>query len=429
MKIEVEPVSPVEKKVTVEVDPEQVAKELTRAYATLGRRVSLKGFRAGKAPRKVLERQFKDEVERDVVQKLVRDSFGAAVREHAIRAVAPPRVDLAAPGLQEAQPFRFTASVEVKPKLEPKDYRGLEVSRRPAEVTDQMIADELARIQQSMSQLVPVEGRFEAQMGDFAVVDHVGTVDGQPFEGGTAEGAAVQVAEGEIVEGKVPQLAGKKLGEAVAIDFAFPPTYSAEALRGKVAHFDVTLKGLKTRNVPGIDDDLAKDLGVEGIATLEELKARIRQDVGEREKQRETVELREALVKAVLAKNDFEVPPALVERSIDVMIQGAADRFARQGLDIRQMGLDPSRLRADLREQALLQVKAALVLEAIADAEKIQVSGEDIQSELAKTAGELQMPLAQVQQQLRNPEAQMALVGRIREEKALAFLTSEAKLL
>ncbi|MFL5271741.1 MAG: trigger factor [Anaeromyxobacteraceae bacterium] len=429
MKIEVEAVSPIEKKVTVEVDPEQVAKELTSAYASLGRRVRLKGFRAGKVPRKVLERQFRDEVERDVVQRLVQDSFGAAVREHAIRAVAPPHVDIAGQNLQAAQPFRFTARVEVKPKLEPKDYRGVEVKRRLAEVTDQMVSDELTRIQDQMSQLVPVEGRFDAQTGDYAVIDHDGTLDGQPFEGGKAEGATVQVREGDMVDGMVPQLAGKKLGETVEVEFTFPPDYRMEDVRGKTAKLQVTLKALKTRNVPSLDDDLAKDLGVEGVTTLEELKARIRHDLGEREKRREQAETREALLKAVLAKNDFEVPPALVERSIDVMIQGAAERFARQGLDIRQMGLDPSRIRADLREQALLQVKGALVLEAIADAEKIQVSGEDIQAEIAKTASEVGVPLAQVQQQLRTPEAQVTLVARIREEKALAFLTSEAKLL
>ncbi len=133
-------------------------------------------------------------------------------------------------------------------------------------------------------------------------------------------------------------------------------------------------------------------------------------------------------MKAALVKNDFEVPPALVERAIDGMIQGAADRFARQGVDIRQMGLDIPRLRADLRDQALLQVKSALLLEAIADQEKVEVTDEDVQAELARTATELKMPLAKVQQQMRGSEARAALRNKIREDKALALLTSEAKL-
>ncbi len=428
MKIEVEALSPVEKKVTVEVDPERVGRELDRAYSSLGRRVKLRGFRAGKAPRKVLERHFRDEVERDVVQQLVSSSFGEAVRDQNIDAVAPPRVDVAPPGLQPAAPLRFTARVEVKPKLEPRDYRGLEATRRPVEVTDAMIGDELTRIQDGMAQLVPVEGRFDAQEGDYAVVDHHATADGMPFEGGDAEGVTVRVGPGELVDGFLPQLAGKKLGETIAVDQAFPADYRVESLRGKVAHFTITLKGLKTRQVPSLDDELAKDLGLEGIETLDALRARIRADIEKREQRRSESELRDALVKAALVKNDFEVPPALVERAIDGMIQGAADRFARQGVDIRQMGLDIPRLRADLRDQALLQVKSALLLEAIADQEKVEVTDEDVQAELARTATELKMPLAKVQQQMRGSEARAALRNKIREDKALALLTSEAKL-
>jgi trigger factor len=428
MKIEVEAVSPVEKKVTVEVDPERVARELDRAYSSLGRRVKLRGFRSGKIPRNVLERHFREEVEQDVVQKLVSTGFGDAVREQNIEAVAPPQVDVGDGNLKAAQPFRFTARVEVKPKLEPKDYKGLEVTRRPVEVGDTMVADELTRIQDGMSQLVPVEGRFDAQEGDFAVIDHDGTVDGKPFEGGKAEGITVRVGKGEFVDGFIPALAGKKLGETFEFDQEFPADYSAEAMRGKVAHLRVTLKALKSRQVPSLDDELAKDLGIEAIDTLEKLRARIREDLGKREQRRSDSELKDALVKAALAKNDFEVPPALVERAIDTMIQGAYERFTRQGLDIRQMGLDLPRLRADLREQALLQVKGALLLEAIADTEKIEVTDEDVQAEVARMATQLGMPLAKVQHELRGGEARVALKNKIREDKALAFLTSEAKL-
>ncbi|HEX9287939.1 MAG TPA: trigger factor [Anaeromyxobacteraceae bacterium] len=428
MKIEVEAVSPIEKKVTVEVDPARVGEELDRAYASLGRRVKLRGFRAGKVPRKVLERHFRDEVERDVVEKLVTTTFGDAVRQENIEAVAAPRVDVTEPGLQHAQPFRFTARVEVKPKLEPKDYKGLEAKRRPVEVTDQMVADELTRIQDGLAQLVPVEGRFEAQEGDYAVVDHDATVGGQPFEGGKAEGVTVRVGPGELSDGFFPQLAGKKLGEIVEVEHAFPADHRVEALRGKVAHFTVALKALKTRHLPSLDDELAKDVGLEGVDTLEKLRARIREDITKRERRRSDAELKDSIVKAALAKNDFEVPPALVERAIELMLQSAADRFARQGLDIRQMGLDVPRLRADLREQALLQVKGALLLEAIAEAEKIEVTEEDMQAEIARTAGDLDVPLAKVQQQMRGGDARAALSNRIREDKALALLTSEAKL-
>jgi trigger factor len=428
MKIDVEALSPVERKVTVEVDPERVARELDRAYSSLGRRVKLRGFRAGKAPRKVLERHFRDEVERDVAERLVTQSFGEAVRQEGIDAVAPPRVDVEGPGLQVAQAFRFTARVEVKPRIEPKDYRGLEVTRRAPEVTDSMVQDELSRLQESMSQLVPVEARFDAQAGDFAVIDHEATIGGAPFEGGKAEGVTVSVGKGELSDGFIPQLEGKRLGETVELDQAFPADHRVPELRNQVAHFKVTLKALKTKRVPPIDDDLAKDVGLEGVATLEALRARIRADLEKREQRRAEAELKDAMVKAALAKNDFEVPPALVERAIDAMLQGAFSRFASQGIDPRQLGLDVPRLRADLREQALLQVKGALLLEAIADAEQIGVGDEDVRAEVARTATELGAPLAKVQQQTRGEEAQAALRRKIREDKALAFLTSQAKL-
>ena len=428
MKIEVEAVSPVEKKVTVEVDPERVAEELDRAYAVLGRKVKLRGFRAGKIPRNVLERHFRDEVEREVVQRLVSTGFDDAIRDQDIRAVAPPKVNLHEEGLKTAQPFRFTATVEVKPRLEPKDYRGLEATRRPVEVTDQMVSDELTRIQDGMAQLIPVEGRFDAQDGDYAVIDHEGTVEGQPFEGGKAEGITVRVGQGDISEGSIPQIAGRKLGETFEFDQTFPADHRVEWVRGKLAHFKMTLKGIKARQIPSLDDELAKDLGVEGIDSLEKLRARIREDLSKREQRRSDIELRDTLMKAALAKNDFEVPPALIERAIDLMIGGAGERFARQGLDIRQMGLDLPRLRAELREQALLQVKGALLLEAIADTEKIEVSQPDVEAEIAKTASELNLPLSKVQLQMQSGESRLALMNRIREDKALAFLTSEAKL-
>lgn len=428
MKIEVEAVSPVEKKLTIEVDPERVSSELDRSYASLGRRVKLRGFRAGKVPRKVLERNFRDEVEKEVVDRLVTTSFGEAVRSHQLSTVAQPHVDVAEPGLRPAEPFKFTARVEVKPALEPKDYKGLEVARRVVEVTDQNVEEELARIQDRMAQLVPLEGRDEVQEGDYVVADHEATAEGEPFEGSKFEGATLKVGAGDLTTGHLPNAVGKRLGETVEFDQVFPANYRIERLRGKTAHFVATLKALKTRQLPALDDELAKDLGIPDVDTLEKLRARIREDIQKREQASAETELKDALVKAVLAKNEFEVPPALVERAIDGLIQSAAERFARQGMDISQIPFDYPRLRADLREQALFRVKAALILEAIAKAEQFEATDEDFHAEAVRIAGEVGLPLAKVQQEIRSAEARLSLGGKIREDKALAFLTSQAKL-
>src|SRR5512139_3871417 len=325
MKIQVDNASPLEMQVSIEVDTDRVAQELERAYVGLGRRVKLRGFRPGKAPRKVLERQFRAEVESEVLEKIVQQTFSEAVKVESIPLVAPPHVSVSE-GVADGKPVRYTARVEVKPTIEPKDYRGLEVTRKPPEVTDQMVSDELTRLQDSMAQLVPVEGRFEAQEGDWAVIDHEGTIEGKPFEGGKAEGVTVKVAPGAISEGNLEALKGKKLGETVELDEPFPEDHRVEQLRGKTAHMKVTLKALKTRQLPALDDALAKEVGVEGIETLDALRARIRADLEKREKRRAETEVKDALVKAALQKNEFEVPPALVERAIDAMLEGAAER-------------------------------------------------------------------------------------------------------
>lgn len=425
MKIQVEKVSPVERKVTIEVDPERVAKEIDRAYSGLGRRVKLRGFRPGKAPRKVLERHFRSEVESEVAEKIVQQTFAEAVKVESIDVVAPPHVSISE-GVAEGKPLRYTARVEVKPALDPKDYKGLEVERKPPLVTDEMVAAELTKIQQSFAQLIPVEGRFEAQEGDWAVIDHEGTIDGKPFEGSRAEGVTVQVTPGPIAEGNFEILKGKKLGETVEFDETFAADHRNEALRGKIAKMKATLKSLSLRQLPPLDDALAKQLGVEAIETLDQLRARIRSDLEKREARRAETELKDALVKAALGKNEFEVPPAMVERAIDGMIEGAAERFARSGIDIRQLQLDYARMRADLREQALLQVRGRLLLEAIADAEKIDVTEEDLQAEVARIADEVGTPLAKLQQQMRGKDAREALENKVREDKALALLSSSA---
>jgi trigger factor len=425
MKIQVETISPVERKVSIEVDPDRVAKEMERSYTALGRRVKLRGFRPGKAPRKVLERNFRSEVESEVAEKIVQQTFAEAVRVESIDVVAPPHVSISE-GVAEGKPLRYTARVEVKPKLEPRDYRGLSVTRKPPQVTDEAVSAELTKIQEQLAQLVPVEGRLEAQEGDWAVIDHEGTIDGAPFDGSKAEGVTVKVAPGGMTEGSLGALAGKKLGETVDVEETFPPDSRNEALRGKTAHMKVTLRALKTRELPAMDDALAKSLGIEAIETLDALRGRIRADLEKRERRRAETEVKDALVKAALEKNDFEVPPSMVERAVDAMIEGAAERFSRSGIDIRQLGLDYGRMRADLRDQALLQVRGRLLLEAIADAEKIEVTDEDLQAEVARIADEMGVPLAKVQQQMKGGDAREALRNKIREDKALALMTSAA---
>jgi trigger factor len=423
MKIQVEKLSPVEKKVTVEIEPAEVAKEIDRAYASLGRRAKLKGFRPGKAPRAVLERNFKEQVEADVVERLVQKSFDEATREQKLDAVAAPRVQVAETGIAADKPFSYTARVEVKPVIEPKDYKGLTVAKKAVVVTDETIDAEIERLRQSFAEMVPVEGRTVAELGDWAVIDYKGSVEGKPFDGGSAEGALIQVKDGNFYAGEMAVLAGRTVGEKFQIEQPFPADFRDAALAGKPGQFEIQLQSLRTQKIPELGDAFAKEVGIEGVETLAALRDRVRADLEKREKRRVEAEERDALVKAALEKNEFEVPNALVERTIDAMMQSTAQRLARQGVDLRQLDLDMGRIRGDLHEQALLTVKAALLLEAIAEAEKIEVDGQDEQAEIQRRADEMGVPPSRIQPK---GEGLAALRQRIREDKVVALLSASA---
>lgn len=425
MKITVETPSPVERKLTVEVPPERIAEELTRAYAAMGRRVKLPGFRPGHIPRGVLERNFKVEVERQVAESLVQSTFFEAAGEHGIEPVAQPNVSLDGP-LVAGATFRYSARVEVRPAISPRDYRGLEVTRTAPVVADDAVQAELQKLQERLSTLEPLSGREVAEEGDWAVIDHDGTIDGLPFEGSVAKGVSVRAAAGKVEEGCLPMLVGKRVGETVEFDEPFAADHRNAALRGKDAHMKVTLRGLQTRVLPPIDDALAQKVGIEGIDTLAGLTARIRADLERREARRSESAFKDALVKAALEKNEFEVPPSLVEQAIDHMLEGTAERFARMGVDVAQLQLDVARLRGDLREQAIQQVKGALFLDALAELEKITVTDDDRAAEVARMADEMGIPLATVQKQMRGKEARTALDRRVREEKAISLLAQAA---
>jgi trigger factor len=425
MKINVETVSPVERKLTIEVPPERVAKELDKAYAGVGRRAKLPGFRAGHIPRAVLERNFKFEVERDVAERLVNLTFIEATAEKGIEPVATPNVSLDGP-LVPGVMFKYSAKVEVRPAISPKDYRGLAVTRTAPVVSDEAVAAELEKLRDRLGSLQPLEGRDLAAEGDWALIDHQGTIDGKPFEGSEAQGVSVRAAAGKVEEGNIAQLVGRKVGEEVEFEEPFAADHRNEQLRGKIAHMKVTLRGLQVRQLPALDDDFARLVGVEGLETLEALRGRIRADLERREKRKADGDFKDALIKAALARNDFEVPPSMVERTIDNMLESTVERFSRMGLDVAQLDLDVARLRADLREQALLQVRGSLLLEAVATAEKLEIQAEDVQAELARLAEEAGVPLAKVQQQMRSAEARAALHSRVREEKALSLLAEAA---
>jgi len=419
----VEDLSPVVKKVSVELAPDRVKDALDRAYTSVSRTVKLKGYRQGHVPRRLVERYFGDDVKKDVAQKLVTGSIHEALAEHKLDPVAPPRVENGS--VEAGQPFKYTATVEVRPRVEPRDYEGLQVPKVDPAVDEAQVAERIEEMRASQAMFVPVEGREAAEPGDFVSADYEGFVDGAPLRGAKREGVLLEVAPGSLLENKAEELAGARGGETRELAVTFPADYAVEELRGKQARFQVAVKGLKKREVPALDDAFVQDLGGEA-KTVADLKTKVRAELEQQKKQRAESDQREAVLTALVAKNPIEAPPALVERNVDAMLQGMLEGFMRRGIDPRQLGLNLEKMRSELRQRALLEVKGYLLLESIAEKEKIEASEEDLAKHFEKLSGELKQPAEKIRAALRRQDSLEGLKARLRQDKALAFLLSKA---
>ncbi len=419
----VEDLSPVVKKVSVELAPDRVKDALDRAYTNVSRTVKLKGYRQGHVPRRLVERYFGDDVKKDVAQKLVTGSIHEALAEHKLDPVAPPRVENGA--VEAGQPFKYTATVEVRPRVEPKDYQGLQVPQVEVEVTDAQVEERIEEMRKQQAMFVPVEGRNVVEAGDFVSVDYQGFIDGAPLRGAKREGVLLEVVPGSMLENKAEGLLGARVGETRELGVTFPADYAVEDLRNKEGRFKVVVKNLKTRDTPALDDAFVQDLGGEA-KTLAELREKLKAEMVQQMKERAEGERREKMLEALVARNPIEAPPALVERNVDAMLQGMLEGFMRRGLDPRQLGLDVDRMRDELRQRALLEVKGYLLLEAIAEKEKIEASEEDLDKHFEKLSGELKQPAEKIRAAFRRQDSLDSLKGRLRQDKALAFLLSTA---
>jgi len=424
MKVQVEELSPIEKKLSIEVENARVAEELTRAYTALSKQVKLPGFRQGKVPRRILEQRYREQVEDEVIQRVMQNAWQEAAREHKVEAVAPPQVTNNS-GLKADAPFSFEARVEVKPKVEAKDYQGLPLTRTDTHVADTEVDARLEELRQSMARLEPVEGRDVAQAGDFATVDYEASVEGADFPGSKADGVTVELAPGELVESNVAALEGSKVGDVKELDYAFPADYRVEQVKGKTARFKFTVKGLKKKVVPELNDDFAKETNE--AQSLEELRGKIRTDLEQGKRNKAQNEERVALLNALIERNAFDVPKSMVERTIDNMLEGQLRNMARMGMDPRRLNLDFARLREDMRERATQEVKGALLIEAIAQKENIQASDEDVEKKIAELAAEAKQPVDVVRKYFKGPEERQGLSLRLREEKTIEFLKGQAK--
>jgi trigger factor len=438
MQVTIEELSPVEKKVAVEIPWPYVAQKLDEAYRDLGKGVALKGFRKGKVPRPMLEKMFGRQVERDVVQKLVQESFFIAANQHDLKVVAEPVVDDAQ--LEKGKAFHYSARVEVASQVnvEPRDYEGVELNERAPKVEDADIDRAIERKRAELTEYRPIEGRAEMVTGpnDVVLLEMKGTVGDRNIERELM--VELDQPERAFIPGLAEALRGLPLNTAgKEIEFAVPPAPEPKAgepevskgrveLTGKPVKLTVTFKEVREKQMPALDDEFAKDTGE--ADTLAELRDKIRARLVEEDEKRAKQELRRDLVKELLKKVSFAVAPALVERQLDTLIQRAMLGLAIQGVDVRSMPVDEQRLRDELREQAHDEVRAAFLVDAIADKEKVEVTEADLEKRLAEMAAAREKSVARLRAELQKEGRLDGVRHQLREEKTLDLLLSRAKI-
>src|SRR5262245_36748372 len=422
MQITIEDISPVEKRVEFELPWTDVAPKLDKAYGTLRNEVRLPGFRPGKVPRALLEKMYRQQVEEEVARELIERSLGQAIHENQIQPVAPPTVDNLE--LKSGSPFKFSARVEVRSQVVPKEYGGIPLSRRPAKVTDEEITQALEGYRRRLTAYQPVAGRPEPSPTDVVTVEVRGSVGEHKIK---QRQVAVDLEDetGGALPGLAPRLRGLPIGgDQLELKYTLPDDTLPKELAGKAVDLKVTIKEAREKKVPALDDELAKDTGE--AETLEALRDKVRERLVEADRQRIQRELVQQLVKELVKRNDFPIAPALVERHAQAIVSRTKAQLVMAGLDVESF--DDARMRGEFKREAEEEARAAILIHAIAEREGISVSEADVQKRIAELAAARNENPKKLRAELEKEHRLHQIESQIREQKTLDMLIAQAKI-
>jgi trigger factor len=410
---------------TVEVEAAEVNKGLDAAFQKVVKKVNVPGFRKGKMPRALFEKRFGVEsLYQDALDILLPEAYASAIVETGIEPVDRPEIDIEK--MEKGQNLIFKATVIVKPEVKLGEYKGLEVEAFDATVTDEEVEKEITALQERQAELV-VKEEGTAANGDTVVIDFEGFVDGVAFEGGKAENYSLELGSNSFIPGFEEQLVGTATGESKDVEVSFPEEYHATELAGKPAVFKVTLHEIKTKELPALDDEFAKDVDEE-VESLDALKEKIKNRLVEDKNHQAEHHVRDAVVEAAANNAEVEVPEVMVETEIDRMMNEFEQRLQMQGMNIdlyfQFSGQTEADLRGQMKEEAANRVRVNLTLEAIAKAENIEATDADVEQELEKMAGMYNMSVENIKQALGGVSG---LKADLQLKKAVDFLVENKK--
>jgi len=423
--VKVEDVSPVEKKLSFEIPWSEVKTELDRSYRTIGKKANIKGFRAGKIPRHILEKYFKEESEQETVMNLLNRYYFEALKEKDLRPAGEPSIDQK--GIAPEENFVFTATVEVEPDVDPVDYEGLDVEKEDWQMTDEELESGLKQLQLMHSTLEAVEEDRGVEKDDFAVLRFEGKVDGVAKKELSAEHHMVQVGSGSLIPGFEDQLLGMKKNETRQVKVTFPEDYANKDLAGKEALFEVELKDIRQRKLPELNEEFVKNF--EKYQNLDELRDDLRKSIVERNTTRVREDMRREIVNRLIEKNDVPVPNVYVEREKRFIMTDAVEKMTGGGVPREQAIGVVSNLHEEYGKQALRMVKATLVLRKVAEKEGIRVEDGDVEAKLRDLSERYGRDYESVRASFEKNENLMTrLADELHEQKTIDFLEGKANI-
>ncbi len=414
-----------EVKLSFEVEAAKFEEAIQKVYAKSAKYFNIPGFRKGKAPYKIVEKQYGAEIfYEDAFNEVVPEIYEKELKEAGIIAVSRPDIDITQ--MEKGKKLIFTATVQTKPEVELGKYKGIELKKIEYTVEDENINHELEHMQEHNARLVNVEDR-SVESGDTTVIDFEGFVDNVPFEGGKAQSHELVIGSNTFIPGFEDQIIGMNIDEEKDINVTFPEEYFSKELAGKEATFRVKLHEIKKKEMPTLDDEFAKD--VSEFDTLEELKASIKEKLEEENTSKAKYETEEEAIKTVCDDVKVEIPSGMVETETDNMIKEIEQRLMYQGLNLAQylqmMNKTESDMRKELEEQATRQVKVRLVLEAIIKKEKIEATEEEVNAKLEEMANTYGNKVEDLQ---KNEGLVTYITETIKSENAIKFIVDNAKI-
>ena len=422
--VKIEELSPVKKKMSLEIPWDEVKNELDAVYHDVGKKARLKGFRPGKIPRKVLETYFKDQAEGETTTNIVNKYYWQTLEEKGIVALSRPEINQE--GIKENTNFSFTASFEIEPELEPKNYKGLDLEKEEVRVTDDDVQKRIDEIRHMFATMEEVKEDRAAVEGDFVVIDFEGTLNGEVYQELKAENYFLEIGSGKFVPGFEEQLVGIKKEGKKEIKVTFPADYHESKFAGQEVVFNVAVKSMKEKKLPENDENLIKNF--EKYNTFEDFKNDVCASLKEKNQQTTKIDLQNSITEKLIKDNDFEVPPSLVERQIYYMMADTQRRMMTAGIDEEQAMDFSLKMHDKFKDDAEKTVKSFLLLKKIAQKESLTVDETDIEKYLQDLAAQHRRDYESLKKMYEEEDRKENLKLEIMQKKVFDFIEQNANI-